>query len=424
VERLLQRLRHQPLSQQLALAAAGCCLLATLVLVIVAAQSTQSIQNTTLTDHAQAAVEQLATRAAAELATGNRLGLVAELQFYTDQPLFAAARVLDVEGTELATRGTVGTDRLTFRHGVRIDGDTAGSVELDLDLSAQTAARETLIRGLVALSFLLSAAVYALTRPMGQRLASNISEAVAQLDAISDDAPGAVNEVHKLRDRINALPLDLLRPRGVEDQSEAHYNDTAILCIALKHLPAYVDTLDESRLQSYVALLHRMAYGSAGFYAGDLGVIRQFGLAIYFTGHHAVGSPVLRAASCAWLLSRCSEAAEKRERLSFLPGMAIGLSELGRGDDGDIYPGLYTQAMLDELLELASEKVEGILLSSHAAEDAGLTAKIGIDVIDEKWMALGGVSGSHLELLERQFNILKSATAPSDEDTPQGFLPF
>ena len=424
MERLLQRLRHQPLSQQLALAAAGCCLLATLVLVIVAAQSTQSIQNTTLTDHAQAAVEQLATRAAAELATGNRLGMVAELQFYTEQPLFAAARVLDVEGAELATRGTVGTDRLTFRHAVRIDGDTAGSVELDLDLSAQTAARETLIWGLVALSFLLSAAVYALTRPMGQRLASNISEAVAQLDAISDDAPGAVNEVHKLRDRINALPLDLLRPRGVEDQSEAHYNDTAILCIALKHLPAYVDTLDESRLQSYVALLHRMAYGSAGFYAGDLAVIRQFGLAIYFTGHHAVGSPVLRAASCAWLLSRCSEAAEKRERLSFLPGMAIGLSELGRGDDGDIYPGLYTQAMLDELLELASEKVEGILLSSHAAEDAGLTAKIGIDVIDEKWMALGGVSGSHLELLERQFNILKSATAPSDEDTPQGFLPF
>ena len=152
MERLLQRLRHQPLSQQLALAAAGCCLLATLVLVIVAAQSTQSIQNTTLTDHAQAAVEQLATRAAAELATGNRLGLVAELQFYTEQPLFAAARVLDVEGAELATRGTVGTDRLTFRHAVRIDGDTAGSVELDLDLSAQTAARETLIWGLVALS--------------------------------------------------------------------------------------------------------------------------------------------------------------------------------------------------------------------------------------------------------------------------------
>ena len=53
------------------------------------------------------------------------------------------------------------------------------------------------------------------------------------------------------------------------------------------------------------------------------------------------------------------------------------LSELGRGDDGDIYPGLYIQATLDELLELASEKVEGMLLSSRAAEDAGLTDQNG-----------------------------------------------
>ena len=101
-------------------------LLATLVLVIVAAQSTQSIQNTTLNDHAQAAVEQLATRAAAELATGNRLGLVAELRFYTDQPLFASPGA-GRRGCRAGARGTVGTDQLTFRHAVRIDGDTAGS---------------------------------------------------------------------------------------------------------------------------------------------------------------------------------------------------------------------------------------------------------------------------------------------------------
>ena len=65
-----------------------------------------------------------------------------------------------------------------------------------------------------------------------------------------------------------------------------------------------------------------MAYGCAGFYGGDLAVIRQFGLAIYFTGHHAAGSPVLRAASCAWLLSRSSEIAEKRIVSPSLPGMA------------------------------------------------------------------------------------------------------
>ena len=43
--------------------------------------------------------------------------------------------------------------------------------------------------------------------------------------------------------------------------------------------------------------------------------------------------------------------------------MAIGISELGRGDDEDIYPGLYTQATLDDLLALAREDLDGILLS-------------------------------------------------------------
>ena len=424
MEQLLQRLRNQPLSQQLALAAAGCCLLATLTLVVVAAQSTESIQRTTLNEHARAAVQQLATRAGGALSAGDRLGLVAELQFYTDQTLFAAARVLDIEGAELAVRGSIPLGADAHQEAVLIDGNTAGTVELYLDLRDQQAARQTLIWGLVALSVLLSTAVYALTRPMGQRLATNITEAVAQLDAVTDETSASVNEVRKLKERIDALPLDLLTSRDVSDQSDEHYTDTAILCIALKHLPGYLDTLDESRLQAYVSSLHRMAYGSAGFYGGDLSVIRQFGLAIYFSGSHAIGSPVLRAASCAWLLSRCSEVAEKHQRLSFNPGMAIGISELGRGDDEDIYPGLYTQATLDDLLELANRDLDGILLSSRAAEDSGLTARIGIDVIDEQWMALGDISGAHLDLLERQLQILQRVITPADEQTPQGFLPF
>tara|TARA_Y100000991_G_C21852746_1_gene297395 strand:- start:269 stop:583 length:315 start_codon:yes stop_codon:yes gene_type:complete len=104
--------------------------------------------------------------------------------------------------------------------------------------------------------------------------------------------------------------------------------------------------------------------------------------------------------------------------------MAIGLSELGHGDDQDIYPGLYIQATLDELLDLANQDVEGILLSSHAAEDRGLAARVGIDVIDERWMALGGISGKHLDLLERQLQILRRIVTSADDETPQGLLPF
>jgi hypothetical protein len=196
------------------------------------------------------------------------------------------------------------------------------------------------------------------------------------------------------------------------------------LCIALKHLPGYLETLDDTRLQGYVALLHRLAYGSAGFYGGELSVIRQFGLAIYFSGSRSIGSPVLRAASCAWLLGQAAQLAEKTERLSFMPGLAIGVSELGRGDAEDIYPGLYTQATLDDLLELAHRDFDAIFLSSRAAEDEGLTARMGIDVIDEQWMVLGDISSRHMDLLTRQLTLLRRVITPAEQESPQGFLPF
>ena len=63
-------------------------------------------------------------------------------------------------------------------------------------------------------------------------------------------------------------------------------------------------------------------------------------------------------------------------------------------------------------------------INANPRGEAGLTTRIGIDVIDEQWMALGDISGSHLDLLERQLLILQRAIAPSDDDTPQGFLPF
>jgi len=424
VEPVLRRLRHQPLSHQLALVAAGCCLIATLILVTVASQSTQSILNTTLQEHAQAAVANLGLRAGNELATGDRLGLAAALQFYTDQNLFSGARALDVDGNELAVAGATTTGGSLYRHAILIDGNSAGSVELYLDLTPQLEAKETLLWGLIALAGLLSTAVFAITRPMGQRLASDISDAVAQLDAISNEPSVSINELHKLRDSVNSLPLDLLKSQNLSHQDEEHYRDTAILCIALKHLPGYLDTLDDTRLQGYVGLLHRLAYGAAGFYGGELSVIRQFGLAIYFSGSHSIGSPVLRAASCAWLLAQSAALAEKTERLSFMPGLAIGVSELGRGDAEDIYPGLYTQATLDELLELAHQDVDAILLSSRAAEDDGLTARVGIDVIDERWMALGDIGSRHMDLLTRQLALLRRVVAPAEQESPQGFLPF
>ena len=126
-----------------------------------------------------------------------------------------------------------------------------------------------------------------------------------------------------------------------------------------------------------------------------------------------LGSPVLRAASCAWLLARCSEAAEKHERLSFAPGLAIGVSELGRGDSEDIYPGLYTQATLDDLLELAHQDLDAILLSRQSGRrrwpDRTHGHRCHRRAMDGPWRHQ---QAAIIDLLDRQLHILQRVIAP------------
>ena len=136
--------------------------------------------------------------------------------------------------------------------------------------------------------------------------------------------------------------MDLLRTRSEPSPQDENYQTTAVLYLHLSSLEHYVDTLDELSLQRYTDRLHQTIYAAAGFYAGDLQVARQFGLAVYFSGHNTAGSAAFRAASCAWLVQAASLALEKQMSLSLSMSMAIAQSELGVGNGTDIYPGLYT----------------------------------------------------------------------------------
>ena len=134
------------------------------------------------------------------------------------------------------------------------------------------------------LALLLSIGIYFATRAMAQRLAKNIQLVSAELAAVTGESEVSPNEVTALQERVAALPLELLQPRVIDGDGEDHYVDTAILFIHLRSLPGYLETVDERRLQRYVATVHRMIYGAAGFYSGELQVVRQFGLAIWFKG--------------------------------------------------------------------------------------------------------------------------------------------
>ncbi len=136
--------------------------------------------------------------------------------------------------------------------------------------------------GLSGIARFISIVGYGVTHKLGQRLARNIDAVSAALVYVTDDANTETNEVEKLRLRVAALPLNLLRP-GTADtgQQDEHYEDTAVLYLRISSLPDYVDTLDEQRLQRYIAQIHRLVFGAAGFYGGRLQVVRQLGLAVF-----------------------------------------------------------------------------------------------------------------------------------------------
>ncbi len=418
-------LKNQALSRQLAASAATCCLVANLLLVVVASQSSQSIQDDLLSGPANALANQLASEVGSYIETEDRLSLAIVLRSYTDYRTISGARILSIDGgKEIAASGTPRSTPTAFKSPIMIDGDLIGIVELYLDLNQQSQAREQLLLGLIALSMLLAAAAYTLVLPLANRLANKISEVVEQLENISDDTSRSSNEVQNLRAYMKKLPLELLRAQKSDDESEEHYSNTAVLCITIKNLPRYLDTLNEARLQSYVQTLHSISYAGAGFYGGELSVIRQCSLAIYFSGAHSIGSPVVRAASCAWLLRQGSKLAEEQERLSFSLGIAVGASELGHGNDKDIYPGLYIQSTLDELIELANVNLDALLISPSAAKEIEMTDKIGVDVIEERWMVIGEFSQGHSELLNKQLDLLSQLISSPHKETPQKTFPF
>ena len=361
-----------PLHLQLAVAACSLCLLSNLALVGLAAQSSSHTQASLQDAYGQAVVEQLARRLGSEMATGDRLGIAGELNRLVQQDGVSAARVLDTEGRELAAAGDLEAVDYAFRTAILIAGDQAGVAQVALNTAAQDDTRFRFLLSLSGLAVLLSIGVFVATRTLATRLGKNLQAA----------PPG---EGH-----------------------EEHYVDTTLVFVHLRSLPGYVETVDEQRLQRYVAHIHRMIFGAAGFYGGQLEVVRQFGVVVWFSGEHPIASPAVRAASCAWLIQQSAPALEQQLRLSVGLGLSVGGSELGRGDDHDIYPGLYTQASVDELQDLARQAGDAIRLSPFLLQDLDFNTRVSIEA-EGGQQVLAGFSEGQRDLVERQRAILARA---------------
>lgn len=405
-----KRFRHLNLGQQLAILSAGMCLLVSLGLVALGAISTRHMQMLLQEDYGTALARLVAARISTAMERGDLLSISANLQRLMEVSTAQAITITDVDGKMLGQVGKVhGQNLVHYSAPVHIESDVAGKITISINADNARAAQLRLVLSMLGLAVLLSLAVYGVSRRFGQRLGGELTSMARKITLEEEEHPRQprTNEMLLLAGKIDALPMDLLRTRSEPGPQDENYRTTAVLYLHLSSLVNYVDTLDERALQRYIERLHQVVYAAAGFYAGDLQVARQFGLAIYFSDHNSAGSAAFRAASCAWLVRAVSQALEEHMSLSLSIAMAISQSELGVGSGTDIYPGLYTQHTLDELQAVCASKPPNILLSPAVCEDVDVSGRLQYrptDVMD--YAVIEEFAGPYQDLLERQLRLI------------------
>jgi len=410
------RFKNTRLGQQLALTAAGLCLVVTLSLVALAAISSRHMQAEVQREYGAALAQFIAARVSTSMESGDLLGISASLRRFVTVSAADEVVLTDVEGRELGRAGTAnGLRRERYSAPVHIASDIAGEVTISVSSDSAAAAQSRFVLSLLGLAVLLSLAVYGGTRHFGQQLGRRLT-GLARAITLEEDDPRArpANEISLLARRIEALPMDLLRTRAEPVARDEHYETTAVLYLHLTSLVDYVDTLDEHALQRYINSVHQVVYATAGFYAGELQVVRQFGLAVFFTGDNKTGSAGFRAASCAWLVRAVSRELEQQMSLSMQIAMAISQSELGAGDSADIYPGLYVQHTLDELQLVCADRPSQLLLSPAARRDLDIASRLRVAArAENEYAEIEEFAGTYRDLLERQLRlVLKKLTDP------------
>lgn len=411
------RFRNTSLGQQFAILTAGVCLLVSLALVALGAISSRHMQSQLQEEYGNALAQVVAARVSVAMENGDLLSISASLRRFINSSAAQAIAVSDVEGKLLGLAGEAqGKNLARYTAPVQIESDVAGQVVVTVNGDNARAALLRFILSMFGLAVLLSLAVYGIGRRFGQQVGGQLT-GLSRKITLEEEAPHHMpdNELTLLEREIEALPMDLLRTRSEPNPQEENYRTTAVLYLHLTSLVNYVDTLDENSLGRYIERLHQVVYAAAGFYAGDLQVARQFGLAIYFSGHNNAGSAAFRAASCAWLVRAISRALEKDMSLSLSTSMAISQSELGAGSGADIYPGLYTQHTLDELQSVCSRRPPDIMLSPVVCEDTDIAGRLGCrptEVMD--YALLEEFAEPYQDLLERQLRlVLKRLADPS-----------
>jgi hypothetical protein len=392
------------LPHNLAWICGGLCLIVALPLVLLNNLAIRYLLEQEQLTHGNTLASIVARDLAPVMATGDLISLEVSLRQIHSRHHLAGIRVEGVEGRTLGSAGASADPANAAYHSlINIDGNIAGEVILLIPPGASDTEIQRMNLGLLSLALLLSLFAGALAARWGQGLASRLRILSEKLvlggaDSIDTEAGG---EIDQLEEAVARLPLDLLKPPAAATGTTADYRDAGLLYVHLDSLSQYVETLDETSLLQHTELQRRLVSSAAQLYGGNMSVVRQFGLLVSFSDQQPAESPAFRAVSTAWLIHLAAGEAGTGQSLRIRLSQSCGISETGIGTSQDIYPDLYNQHLVDELVELATSPTGGIHLSDAMAAEGDITNRCRLE-----GQVLTGFEEPYCDLLERQRELL------------------
>ena len=301
-----------------------------------------------------------------------------------------------------------------------IGEDFAGSVKLQLATSTIDQQKQNLRLSIVGFGLLAASITYLLMTQLSANWVSRIRNMSRRLNPDADSGTGS--ELAELEEVVSTLPIELLAAPSPMEFADDAIQPMAAVTLALRHLPRYADTLDPPRLTAYIGVIERVVRAVAKLNSGTVHVTRAHSMTLLFESSDIAPSAFARACDSAVLIQQLLLVAEQSQRLKLSGGLAIGVNEMGYGDEHASYLRLYAQALLDELYELAADAGDSILLTPVAADEPDLVDSFPSAAINEAKRELGAPSAEHAARIQTQLKMLQRALFPDVGE--QSALPF
>ncbi len=351
------------LTQKSASVLGGLCLLVSTILVTVSFLANRYLLLQQEAERGRMLAHQSALEVGEVMARGDMIGLEVNLEMLVSLNQLRGARVYDTNERQVGAAGDEAGTR--FSSEVRAADQSLGRLHIYLEDNRALAQQQSVAVLLLLLALLLCAFATVIGSNLARPVAARISAATSKLQRQVASPPG--DEVAVLEQVIADLPLDLLCGEGPGVGGDlAHLDSAGLLYIRLDMLDSYADLLDEITLRRYLLFLQHLIATAAQPYAGELQVVRRFGVLVSFQGRHSAGSPVLRAASSAWLCRLLATSLQSRVRLKLDSSWCCGLGEADSSRRGDFYPALNCQPVISDMETRVKAQPGAILLTPEA----------------------------------------------------------